>query len=198
MSLRHLTSTTLAVALAFALAPAAAQDAEPAPDTPAEAGDGGESRIPLDEIRRYVAVYSAIKAAYVEPVNDEELMHSAIRGLLLDLDPHSAYLEGDDAESFEEQSRGNYDGIGVEIFRQPDGTLRVIAPIDDTPAARAGVKAGGIDDVAEYGRVPLNRIAWLTTVGICLIISLILLISGYLGYAGVLLAIALAAAINLR
>ena len=144
MSLRHLTSTTLAVALAFALAPAAAQDAEPAPDTPAEAGDGGESRIPLDEIRRYVAVYSAIKAAYVEPVDDEELMHSAIRGLLLDLDPHSAYLEGDDAESFEEQSRGNYDGIGVEIFRQPDGTLRVIAPIDDTPAARAGVKAGDL------------------------------------------------------
>ena len=151
MSLRHLSSSTLAIAVAavalvLPFAPAVAQDAvpaEPVQPTPSEE-DGSDSRIPLDEIRRYVAVYSAVKAAYVEPVDDEQLMQSAIRGLLLDLDPHSAYLEGDAADNFEEQSRGNYDGIGVEICRQPDGTLRVIAPIDDTPAARAGVKAGDL------------------------------------------------------
>ncbi|MGQ4660905.1 S41 family peptidase [Lysobacter sp. F6437] len=159
MPLRHLIPSALAIALLCAIAPALAQDAapaepvEPTQTAPADAraaiaagesaADGG-SKIPLDEIRRYVAVYSAVKAAYVEPVDDEQLMHSAIRGLLLDLDPHSAYLEGDAAENFEEQSRGNYDGIGVEIFRQPDGTLRVIAPIDDTPAKRAGVKAGDL------------------------------------------------------
>ena len=161
MPLRHPVASALAIALLLAATPVLAQDAAPAEPVeptpaqaaPAEAGaavaagesaaDSG-SKIPLDEIRRYVAVYSAVKAAYVEPVDDEQLMHSAIRGLLLDLDPHSAYLEGDAAEDFEEQSRGNYDGIGVEIFRQPDGTLRVIAPIDDTPAKRAGVKAGDL------------------------------------------------------
>ncbi len=143
MPLRHLTPLALPIALALGSVPAAAQDVVPV--EPDETVDReSESNIPLDEIRRYVSVYSAVKAAYVEPVDDAQLMDSAIRGLLLDLDPHSAYLEGDAADNFEEQSRGNYDGIGVEIFRQPDGTLRVIAPIDDTPAARAGVKAGDL------------------------------------------------------
>ncbi|MBF6025237.1 S41 family peptidase [Lysobacter niastensis] len=106
--------------------------------------DDESSKVPLDEIRRYVSVYNAVKQAYVEPVEDRKLMHSAIRGLLFDLDPHSVYLEKSDAENFEEQSRGAYDGIGVELLRQPDGSLRVIAPIDETPAARAGIKAGDV------------------------------------------------------
>lgn len=155
MPLRHLTPLAAAILLALVSAPAVAQQEAPAGQEPAPvvapAPDGDDTRdpgstsnIPLDEIRRYVAVYGAVKAAYVEPVDDAQLMDSAIRGLLLDLDPHSAYLQGDDAENFEEQARGNYDGIGVEIFRQPDGTLRVIAPIDDTPAKRAGVKAGDL------------------------------------------------------
>ena len=106
--------------------------------------DDSDSKVPIDEIRRYVAVYNAVKQAYVEPVDDAKLMHSAIRGLLFDLDPHSVYFDKADAESFDEQSRGNYEGIGVELQRQPDGTLRVISPIDDTPAARAGIKAGDL------------------------------------------------------
>ncbi|MEG3184622.1 S41 family peptidase [Lysobacter erysipheiresistens] len=149
MPFRHLTPLAIATVLALTCVPAVAQDAPASDETSetseSETSDGtSASNIPLDEIRRYVAVYSAVKAAYVEPVDDTDLMDSAIRGLLLDLDPHSAYLEGDAADSFEEQSRGNYDGIGVEIFRQPDGSLRVIAPIDDTPAARAGIKAGDL------------------------------------------------------
>lgn len=103
-----------------------------------------DSTVPLDEIRRYVAVYSAVKQAYVEPVDDARLMQSAIRGLLLGLDPHSVYLEKRAAENFDEQARGAYDGIGVELLRQPDGTMRVIAPIDGTPAARAGIKSGDL------------------------------------------------------
>ena len=144
MPLRHLTPLAIAIVLALTCVPAVAQDAPASDDTSDISDDTSASNIPLDEIRRYVAVYSAVKAAYVEPVDDADLMDAAIRGLLLDLDPHSAYLEGDAADSFEEQSRGNYDGIGVEIFRQPDGSLRVIAPIDDTPAARAGIKAGDL------------------------------------------------------
>src|SRR3546814_17873663 len=57
----------------------------------------------------------AVKEAYVEPVDDKALMDSAIRGLLLDLDPHSAYLDKDDAEAFDEDTSGAYDGIGVEV-----------------------------------------------------------------------------------
>lgn len=159
MSKRHLSPLVLAIALALSHIAAAAPVGVPQdpalerspPDTVAQPAtkdartdQSSDSKVPLDEIRRYVAVYKAVKAAYVEPVDDHELMQSAIRGLLLDLDPHSAYLEGDAAENFNEQSRGNYEGIGVEIQRQPDGTLRVIAPIDDTPAARAGIKSGDL------------------------------------------------------
>jgi carboxyl-terminal processing protease len=106
--------------------------------------DEEASSLPLAEIRRYVAVYNAIRQAYVDPVEDAELMQSAIRGLLLDLDPHSAYLDRRDAENFNERATGAYDGIGVELLRQPDRTLLIIAPIDDTPAARAGIKAGDV------------------------------------------------------
>jgi len=143
-----------ALVIAAACAPALAQQTPPAQTPPPasvaapvgakNAGGNPDSKVPLDEIRRYVAVYNAVKQAYVEPINDAELMHSAIRGLLFDLDPHSVYFDKSDAESFDEQSRGAYAGIGVELLRQPDGTLRVIAPIDDTPAARAGVKAGDV------------------------------------------------------
>lgn len=102
------------------------------------------NKIPIEEIRRYVNVYNAVKQAYVEPVDDRKLMQSAIRGLLLDLDPHSAYLPKPAADAFAEDSDGAYDGIGVEVQQQPDGSILVIAPIDDTPAAKAGVKAGDI------------------------------------------------------
>ena len=117
--------------------------AVPSSDDP----DGTEaktSEVPLDEIRRFVSVFNAVKQAYVEPVDDEKLMHSAIRGLLLDLDPHSAYLDKEDAKDFDEQANGAYDGVGVELLAQPDGTLKVISPIDGTPAARAGLQSGDI------------------------------------------------------
>jgi carboxyl-terminal processing protease len=112
------------------------------PGDDADAAESAASGVPLEEIKRYVSVYNAIKEAYVEPVDDKELMGSAIRGLLLDLDPHSAYLDKDDAEAFDEDTNGAYDGIGVEVQQLPDGKVKVIAPIDDTPAARAGIKAG--------------------------------------------------------
>ena len=119
----------------------AAQDAARASDDP-DAVEAEAAKVPLDEIRRYVTVFNAIRQAYVDPVNDRELMASAVRGLLFDLDPHSAYLEKADAEQFDEQTRGSYDGVGVELQQLPDGTLRVIAPLDDSPAARAGLRSG--------------------------------------------------------
>jgi len=140
-----------AVLFAMAAAPAVAQQPAPAQEAPSvgasddpEAAETAPARVPLQEIRRYVAVFNAVRDAYVEPVEDRKLMQSAIRGLLLDLDPHSAYLDKEDAASFDEQSSGSYEGIGVELMQQPDNTLRVIAPIDDTPAAKAGIKSGDL------------------------------------------------------
>ena len=138
----------LVLLLALCCLTARAQEAETAPavassDDP-DAVETATSKVPLDEIRRYVAVFNAVKEAYVVPVDDKKLMHSAIRGLLLDLDPHSTYFDKEDAAAFDEQASGAYDGVGVELLQQPDNTLRVIAPIDDTPAAKAGIKAGDV------------------------------------------------------
>ena len=119
------------------LLPVAAFAEEAAPAAAPEA-------MPLDEIQRYVAVYRAIKEAYVEPIDDQTLMKAALRGLLADLDPHSAYLEKDDAEDLQEQTEGAYSGVGVEIEQRPDRSLLVVAPIDGTPAQRAGLRAGDV------------------------------------------------------
>ncbi len=127
--------------------PAADEDADAAEVAAANDPDATESaatRVPLAEIRRYVAVYNAVREAYVDPVDDKALMQSAIRGLLLDLDPHSAYLERQAAQAFDENTSGAYDGIGVEVMPLPDGSVRVIAPIDGTPAARAGIRSGDV------------------------------------------------------
>src|SRR5690606_27817444 len=89
-----------------------------------EAGPDAEapsSAVPLAEISRYVLVFNAVRSGYVDPVDDADLMQSAIRGLLLDLDPHSAYLERSDAEAFDENTSGAYEGIGVEVMPLPDG-----------------------------------------------------------------------------
>ena len=149
----RLSPLLLPLVLAVACAPLHAQEPaggerEPAaPNDPQAAladGPAQGATIPLDEIRRYVAVYNMVREAYVEPVDDDRLMASAIRGLLRDLDPHSAYLEQGDSADLIERTRGAYEGIGVELVRQPDDTLRIIAPIDGSPAARAGIKAGDV------------------------------------------------------
>ena len=147
------TPLILLLAAALGLAPsfALAQQAPPAEAARAEevaasddpdAADTGAAKVPLDEIRRYVMVYNAVKQAYVDPVDDRALMQSAVRGLLLDLDPHSAYLQKADAEEFDEQTRGAYDGVGLELQQLPEGGLRIIAPLDDGPAERAGQRSG--------------------------------------------------------
>jgi carboxyl-terminal processing protease len=151
MSLHPLRFALLAL-LAMQLLPAQAQDLPPtqaqprevAPSDDPDAAESATTQVPLDEIRRYVSVYNAVRQAYVDPVDDNKLMHSAIKGLLLDLDPHSTYFDKDDAQAFDEETSGAYDGIGVEVQQQPDGTVKVIAPIDDTPAAQAGIKSGDV------------------------------------------------------
>ena len=118
-------------------------DADIAAAAPSVDGDPA-SAIPLEEISRFVLVFNAVRAGYVDEVEDRELMQAAIRGLLLDLDPHSAYLQRSDAEAFEEGTTGAYEGIGVEVMQLPDGRMRVISPMDGSPAQRAGIRSGDV------------------------------------------------------
>ncbi|WP_036233701.1 S41 family peptidase [Marinobacterium litorale] len=99
--------------------------------------------LPLDELRMFAEVYGRIKDAYVEPVEDDKLLQDAVRGMLAGLDPHSTYLEPEAFESLQVHTSGEFGGLGIEVGLE-DGFVRVIAPIDDTPAKRAGIKAGDL------------------------------------------------------
>ncbi|MFA7666544.1 MAG: S41 family peptidase [Burkholderiaceae bacterium] len=110
--------------------------------------------LPLDELRQFTDVFGAIKANYVEPVDDKRLITEAISGMLSGLDPHSAYLDADAYRELQVGTQGEFGGLGIEVGTE-DGFIKVVSPIEDTPAARAGVKAGDlivkIDDTPTKG-----------------------------------------------
>ncbi|KPQ29283.1 MAG: carboxyl-terminal processing protease [Marinobacter excellens HL-55] len=112
-----------------------------------------EEQLPLDELRKFTEVFSRIKAAYVEEVSDRKLLESAIKGMLSDLDPHSTYLAPKDYEQLEESTSGEFGGLGIEVGME-NGFVKVIAPIDDTPAQKAGVQAG--DLIIKLGEKPVK------------------------------------------
>ncbi|MCF8015601.1 MAG: S41 family peptidase [Chromatiaceae bacterium] len=99
--------------------------------------------LPLDELRVFPEVFGRIKSDYVERVDDRELLASAIRGMLAGLDPHSAYLDPDQYQDLQVGTTGEFGGLGIEVGMK-DGFVEVIAPIDDTPAQRAGIQAGDL------------------------------------------------------
>lgn len=99
--------------------------------------------IPLEDIRSLSEVFGKIKQNYVEEVKDKELLENAIRGLLSGLDPHSAYLDKEAFTDLREGTSGEFGGLGIVVGME-DGFVKVISPIDDTPAARAGVKSGDL------------------------------------------------------
>ena len=143
MFLRLLATLLLVIASPALLAadPPAAPDAKP--PVAASAKAPVKDAVDLADIRAFTAVYSLVKQAYVDDVDDHRLMQAAIHGLLGGLDPHSEYLGKEQIADLNEDTSGNYDGLGIEVV-QVDGTLRVVAPIDESPAERAGVKAGDI------------------------------------------------------
>lgn len=102
-----------------------------------------QSTVPLDELRTFTEVFHQIRSQYVSEVTDKQLLQYAIEGMLSNLDPHSAWLNKEDFQSLQEHTNGEFGGVGIEVA-QENGLLRVITPIDDTPAQRAGVKAGDI------------------------------------------------------
>ncbi|HOA92615.1 MAG TPA: S41 family peptidase [Quisquiliibacterium sp.] len=117
------------------------------------------SPLPLEELRQFSDVFGAIKANYVENVEDKKLITEAISGMLSGLDPHSAYLDADAFKELQVGTQGEFGGLGIEVGIE-DGFIKVVSPIEDTPAARAGIKSGDliikIDEKPTKG-LPLNE-----------------------------------------
>lgn len=107
-----------------------------------DAAKGGVP-LPLDEMRTFTEVFGKIKSDYVEPTEDSSLLENAIRGMLTGLDPHSSYLDAEAYRELQVGTTGEFGGLGIEVGME-DGFVKVISPIDDTPAQRAGVKAGDL------------------------------------------------------
>lgn len=110
------------------------------PGQPAAAGEQ-QSALPLDELRTFADVFNQIRLSYVEEVDDKTLLESAIRGMLEGLDPHSAYLDAESFDDLQVNTSGEFGGLGLEVGME-DGFIKVIAPIDGTPAASAGIEPG--------------------------------------------------------
>jgi carboxyl-terminal processing protease len=110
--------------------------------------------LPVEELRTFAEVFNAIKTNYVEPVEDKKLITHAISGMLSNLDPHSSYLDADAFKDLQVSTQGEFGGIGIEVGME-DGLVKVVSPIEDTPAYRAGVKPGDlifkIDDTLVKG-----------------------------------------------
>jgi len=103
-----------------------------------------EPPLPLEELRQLADVYGLIKSDYVEPVEDKKLLTEAIAGMVASLDPHSAYLDKKAYAELREGSQGKFVGLGIEIGQSEDGYIKIVAPIEDSPAWRAGIKAGDL------------------------------------------------------
>lgn len=99
--------------------------------------------LPVDELRQLANVFGLIKSDYVEPVEDKKLLTEAISGMVSSLDPHSAYLDKKAFEELKESTQGRFGGLGMEVTME-DGYVKVISPIEDTPAYRAGIKPGDL------------------------------------------------------
>ena len=99
--------------------------------------------LPLADLQAFAEILSQVKATYVAEVEDEVLIENAIRGLLAGLDPHSAYLDVEEFKDMRVSTSGQFGGLGIEV-QMADGFVRVVAPIDDTPASRAGMEPGDL------------------------------------------------------
>ncbi len=115
-----------------------------------------QSSLPVTELRTLAEVYGRIKSDYVEPVTDDKLLQNAVKGMTSGLDPHSAYMTAEEFNELKEGTTGEFGGLGIEIAPE-DGYIKIIAPIEGTPAERAGVKSG--DMIVKIDDTPTRDIS---------------------------------------
>ncbi len=135
-SLSHFFRTTAAASL-LALG-SLAQATDPALDRQAE-----KQGVPVEELRAFAEVMERIRSAYIEEISDRDLLESAIRGMLYELDPHSSYLTPDQFDDLQVTTTGEFGGLGIEVTME-DGFVKVITPVDESPASKAGIQAGDL------------------------------------------------------
>lgn len=137
----------LLIGLMALLSVSSATLAQPAEDSaaaqPQESDAEQQGLLPLEELRTFTRVYDHIRSGYVEELSDSELLEYAIKGMIAELDPHSAYLDEESFEDLQVNTSGEFGGIGIEVGME-NGFVKVISPIDDTPAAKAGIEAGDL------------------------------------------------------
>ena len=102
-----------------------------------------EAVLPLEDLRVFAESFKRIRSSYVDEITDQDLLVFAVKGMLAELDPHSAYLDKEAIKDFEESTTGNYGGLGIEIIKEQN-FIKVISPIDDTPATQAGIESGDL------------------------------------------------------
>lgn len=102
-----------------------------------------KQQLPLDDLRAFAEVFGKVKSDYVETVEDKKLISEAINGMLAGLDPHSSYLDADSFKDMQAATQGEFGGLGIEVGME-DGLVKVISPIEDTPAYKAGIKSGDL------------------------------------------------------
>ena len=107
------------------------------------------------QLNLFGEVYERVRSEYVEKVSDKDLIEAAINGMLQSLDPHSSYLNADSFTEMKIQTKGEFGGLGIEVTME-NGLVKVVSPIDDTPASKAGIKAGDfivkINDIQVQGK----------------------------------------------
>ncbi len=114
------------------------------------------SQIPMEDVQRFSNAIGEIKKYYVKPVDDKELFDNAIRGMLSGLDPHSTYLDEDAFKDLQTSTSGEFGGLGIEVTME-DGVVKVVTPLVDTPAFKAGIKSG--DYIIKLGAQPVQGIS---------------------------------------
>ncbi len=135
--MRHYVRLILLLGAALWIAVSVAQEGDTA------ASDSARGLLPLEELRTFTRVYDHIRSSYVEEISDAQLLEYAIKGMLSELDPHSSYLDTQAYGNLQIHTSGEFGGLGIEVGME-NGFVRVIAPIDDTPAYHGGVQAGDL------------------------------------------------------